>query len=484
VAKGGTEAICVNVICICLDTFRNDIVGPGKKLSDTRTPYLDDFYARSVVFEGAYGEGQPTLQMRRGFMTGCRSFPFSYNYERRGHWHHQPGWHKIPDEQDTIAEVLLARGYYTGMVADAYHMFKPTMNFTRGMVAYDFVRGQESDNWKPGHPAMIEDEMKRHVRQPINWNRHAMLTQYLYNQGKRESEDDYQAARVFSSACEWLDAADHNAPFFLWVDSFDPHEPWDPPTKYADEYCPDYDGIDFIVPGTHHEGQEATEEETARVRALYLGEVTFVDKQVGRLFDKLDELNLWDETIVVVLSDHGTQIMDHGGFGKGHGNMRTYNAGFLWYMWHPDGPHGVVSDAFVQSHDLMPTLLSRLDVPHRCEGLDVWGLATGETDCLRDHIVTGWAINTTGNAQAAASVMDGEWLYSCGVGGAEVEEMLFAMPDQDTNVVAAHPDVVALSRKRIEAVINQPLPGRMNEVCDPGPMPYISWIDGKRRAGE
>ena len=149
----------MNVICICLDTFRNDIVGPGKKLSETKTPYLDDFYARSVAFEGAYGEGQPTLQMRRGFFTGCRSFPFVYNYDRRGHWHHQPGWHKIPPQQDTIAEVLLARGYYTGMVADAYHMFKPTMNYTRGMAAYDFVRGQESDNWKPVCREAIEEEM-------------------------------------------------------------------------------------------------------------------------------------------------------------------------------------------------------------------------------------------------------------------------------------------------------------------------------------
>ncbi|MCD6359812.1 MAG: sulfatase [Armatimonadetes bacterium] len=471
----------MNVICICLDTFRNDIVGPGKKLSDTKTPYLDDFYGRSVAFEGAYGEGQPTLQMRRGFFTGCRSFPFSYNYDRRGHWHQQPGWHKIPPQQDTIAEVLLARGYYTGMVADTYHMFKPTMNYTRGMASYDFVRGQESDNWKPVNRELVEERMKRHVRQPINWGRHAMLTQYLANQGERESEDDYQAARVFRSACEWLDVAHGNAPFFLWIDSFDPHEPWDPPPGYADLYCPDYDGLDYIVPGTHNEGREATDEEIARVRALYLGEVTFVDRQVGRLWDKLEELGLWDDTIVVVLSDHGTQIMDHGGFGKGGGNMRTYNTGFVWYMWHPGGPHGKVVDAYVQSHDLMPTLLAQLGVPHRCEGLDVWPLATGEIDAVRDFVVNGWALNSHGNVAAAASVMDGRWLYSCGVGEAEVGEMLFALPDQDQNVAADHPEVVALQRERIEAVINQPLPGRLNEVCDPGPMPYTAWLDGRRR---
>ena len=122
----------MNIVAICLDTFRNDIVGPGpgKKLSDVRTPFLDDFYSRSVAFEGAYGEGQPTLQMRRAFFTGRRSFPWRYNFDRRGHWHHAPGWHKIPPEQDTLAELLVERGFLTGLVADAYHMFKPTMNYT------------------------------------------------------------------------------------------------------------------------------------------------------------------------------------------------------------------------------------------------------------------------------------------------------------------------------------------------------------------
>jgi len=178
----------VNVICICLDTFRNDIVGQGKKLSYCQTPNLDEFRAGGVAFEGAHGEGQPTLQIRRAFLTGRRSFPWRYNFDRRGLWHHQPGWHKIPPEQDTIAEILVKRGYYTGMVADTYHMFKPTTNFTRGFVNYDFIRGQESDNWRGGTPDMIEAEMRQRVREPINWRKHATLVQYLYNMRGRERE--------------------------------------------------------------------------------------------------------------------------------------------------------------------------------------------------------------------------------------------------------------------------------------------------------
>ena len=80
----------MNIICICLDTFRADIIGEGKKYSHTKTPNLDAFAAESIRFSRAFGEGQPTLQVRRALFTGMRSFPWRYNFDRRGHWHHAP----------------------------------------------------------------------------------------------------------------------------------------------------------------------------------------------------------------------------------------------------------------------------------------------------------------------------------------------------------------------------------------------------------
>ena len=477
----------MNVVCICLDTFRADIVGPGKKYSHARTPNLDAFAADGIRFTRAFGECQPTLQIRRGLFTGRRSFPFRYNFDRRGHWHHAPGWHKIPPDQDTIAEVLLARGYLTALIADTYHMFKPTMNYARGFAHLDFIRGQESDNWRSGDPRLIAEQLRNHVREPIDWPRHATLVNYLLNQRHRQSEEDYSCARVFRAACDWLQDNHAMQPFFLWIDSFDPHEPFDPPRAYADLYCPGYEGKDFIMPGAAQEGAGATEEELRRIEALYLGEVTFVDKWVGVLLDKLDELKLFDDTLVIFLSDHGTQLRDQGRFGKSASELHPFNTQLNLCLRHPEGPADHDVTALVQNHDLMPTILSLLGVP--CgwtEGENLWPLVTGEREAVRERIVTGWADGGPSvNARARVSVRDDRWNFCTAVGYAdESGDELFDLdhdPEEIHNVAADHPGVVAECRAEVEALIGQPLPGTMVEVSDPAAGPMVEWLNRRLR---
>jgi arylsulfatase A-like enzyme len=483
----------LNLIVICLDTFRADLVDPtiepdsraamSGALAHVATPHLDDLARESVSFTQAFGEGQPTLQMRRAFFTGRRSFPWRYNFDRRGHWHHAPGWHKIPPDQDTLAEVLLQRGYFTGLVADTYHMFKPTMNYTRGFATYDFIRGQETDNWRGGTLDSIAEELGTYTRDPLDSPRIARLAQYLFNQRDREQEEDYQCARVFRSAAQWLDHNAAKSPFFLWIDSFDPHEPWDPPGAYADRYYKwtDEPGIEYIYPDNQH----ATDEEKQRIKALYFGEVTFVDRWVGTLLEKLEDLRLWDDTLVVFTSDHGTQLMDHGSFGKGAAELHPFNTRIPLVIRHPDGPRNTSISPFVQSHDLMPTLLNLLEIPYaNVDGYDAWSLVTGERDTLRDHVVSGWAGFTVGNAGGRASVRDDTWNYVVSVGEEDPEPELYNVrldPDERRNVHDAHPEIVTRQRSRLEAVLGQPLPAQLNEVCDPSSAPLAVYL--RSRAG-
>ena len=479
----------MNLVCICIDTFRADIVGPGKKYSHGQTPNLDSLAAESIRFTRAFGEGQPTLQVRRGLFTGMRSFPWRFNFDRRGHWHHGPGWHKIPPEQDTIAEVLLDRGYLTALIADTYHMFKPTMNYARGFAHLDFIRGQESDNWRTGDPRVVEEQLRKHVREPIDWKHLSGLVNYLLNQRHRRSEEDYSCARVFRSACDWLEDNQSAGPFFLWVDSFDPHEPWDPPKSYADLYFPDYKGKDLIAPGAAYQGDGPSEDELRRIEALYLGEVTFVDKYVGRLLDKIDKLGLREDTAVIFLTDHGTQLRDHGSFGKSPADLHPFITQQNLCIRHPDGPANHEVSAFVQNHDLMPTIRSLLGIP--CgwtDGENLWPLVTGEKSSIRDRIVIGWAWGAAKaeNACARVSVRDDRWNYCTAVGySADEADELFDIvsdPEERHNVVKEHPKVVAEFRAEVEALLGQPLPGRLIEIAnDPAPGPMAHWLEQKLR---
>jgi len=472
----------MNLICICLDTFRADIIGKGKNLSFVETPNLDKFAGEGVNFDQAFGECQPTLQMRRTFFTGKRSFPWHYNFDRRGMWHHAAGWHKIPPEQDTLAEILVDRGYMTGLISDTYHMFKATTNYNRGFVTYEFIRGQESDNWRGGDIKKIGKQMDHYVDHPQASALHAHLIQYLLNIQDRRREEDYFCAQVFRRGAQWLEENKSNQPFFLWVDGFDPHEPWDPPREYADYYCPNYEGKEYIFGSLP---VNATEKELERVKALYFGEVTLVDKWFGHFIHKIDKLGLRKNTIIMVLSDHGTQLMDHGRFGKDPNELHPFNTQIIWHVYHPEGPHGKHVTAFVQGHDVMPTILSLLEVPYTdVDGENAWTLVTREKEPIRDHIVIAWAGWSLGPAIGRVSVRDNEWNYICNVGKEDPNPELYYVPsdpEEKKNIAPEQPEVVSKQRKRIEAVLKQPLPGMMNELCDLAPSTFHQYIIRRRK---
>ena len=114
---------------------------------------------------------------------------------------------------------------------------------------------------------------------------------------------------------QWLEENHLAAPFFLWVDFFDPHEPWDPPEYLVRKYDPDYDG----EPMLHCNYGPATDyspDELNNLWAHYAAETELVDRHLGRILQKIDDLALWDDSIVVVTSDHGTSLGEHNRTGK------------------------------------------------------------------------------------------------------------------------------------------------------------------------
>ena len=446
----------MNLIVICADTLRYDVVRHAHPVA-VATPALDALARESAVFTAAYGEGEPTIPVRRAFFTGMRSFPWRFAFDTAGLWPTGRGWHRIPPEQPTLAEVLLQHGYKTALFSDTYHTFKPTMNFTRGFVNYEFIRGQESDNWKGGSLASIAAVAKRHVAGELNPAEHAVLLAYLFNNRWRTNEENWTSARVFRAAMDWLDDNHRDTPFFLWVESFDPHEPWDPPREYANRYYPDLGerGKEYIF---HQQATHATPEEQERMKALYYGEVTFVDRWIGRIYEKLNSLKLLDDTVVMFVTDHGTELLDHGRFGKSAPHLFAHNTQLLWFIRHPDGSRqGQEIGSFVQNHDLFPTVLEVLGLPARnVDGQSAWPLVTGSATRTRDHIITGWG--------SYASVRDRFWNYTVNFEEPEADTRLYDLvndPKEQRNVAPDRPETVAQKRAMLEEFLGQPLPARL-----------------------
>ena len=100
-----------NVVVICLDTFRLDFL--DGKFDHVKTPNIDELLEDSVFLKEAYGEGLPTVQARRALFTGKKTIPWRFNPGWKGLWPGMPGWHKIPESQTTISEILLDQGYMT-----------------------------------------------------------------------------------------------------------------------------------------------------------------------------------------------------------------------------------------------------------------------------------------------------------------------------------------------------------------------------------
>ncbi len=447
-----------NLVCICCDTFRADIIGEGQKLSFIDTPNLDQLMSESVVFDRAFGEAQATIQMRLAFFTGNRTFPYRENPGSRGLMCQSLGWRQIPDEQTALAEKLFDAGYITGFVSDVFHMFKPTMNFHRGFMHWDFIRGQEADPLRCGPLDAVDISPFIPDDDPPN-GMHDTLRQYLMGIQDRQTEMDYFTPQVFTGAMRFLEDNHRRAPFFLWIDSFAPHEFWDPPMHFADQYFSDLSAKDFILPQFANRGHVATvsEAEIERAKALYYGYVTFVDKWIGALLNTLDEMRLMDDTIVMFTSDHGTEVMDNGVFAKNINGPRIYNHQIPLMIRMPGAERaGTRVEPFVLSHDIHATILDLLDVEHpeEIEGQSAWPLVTGKADDLHgDTIISSWT--------ERACVRDREWAMIVDTLKPEPRPELFHTaedPYEGTDVASDHPEVISDRMGKLEDFLGGPLP--------------------------
>ena len=456
----------LNIVVICIDTFRADIVGQHKQLSSIATPALDALAAESVRFNRCFTEPGQTIQVRNGCFTGMRGFPYAHGYY---------GWHEIPDEHPTIAELLLEQGYATGLIADTPHLFKPNMNQHRGFMTWEHIRGAGGDGWRTGSWNLISELFKDYfgayepaVPDASQLEGEIYFLQHLHNVRDRREEADWPCAQVFASARRWLRDNAANAPFFLWIDCFEPHEVFDPPLDYVRRYNNSWQGPIYqqprhiLHPSFSSDMQGADLDVTSPdfidyYTSCYKGEIAFTDAHVGTLLEELDALGLMDDTVLIFFTDHGTELADHKGWGKRNTELHPFNTQQNLTIRHPDERcRDRDVEAWIQNYDLGPTILDLAGVPEACEPMDghsVWPLVTGEQDALRPYITTAWG--------GRVSIRDERWVYATGWDFDDPNPELYdlsADPDERQNVHDQHPDVVGDRRSRIEALLGTSIP--------------------------
>ena len=437
----------MNLVMIVSDTFRWDYLGAyGNQW--IHTPNLDALAAESAVFLDAFAEGLPTIPARRVIMTGRNIVPFSYR-PQQGDLIQQRGWHPLYDEDVTLGEHLQERGYFTAFFNDVYHMMKPGKNFHRGFDQWFWIRGQEADPWVLPDRAPVEDLISRACRWR-EWADDAWPIRHLNLRRKWKDDADTLVAQTLSGAADWVRGYSLDKPFYLHVECFDPHEPWDPPAADAVRYEPNYgDSLDGVDSPLTTDG--LPDARFANIRAAYAGEVTLVDRWVGRLLDALRETGRMADTLVLFTSDHGCMMGEQGEIHKRYDRLRNQVTQVPLLVRHPNGDAaGKRVKGFCQHQDLMPTVLSLLGepVPDRVLGRDLWPQVLGD-EAGPDYVVSAFCDH--------ACIRTSRWNYLRPWTDQVSDEPprvelydLQADPEELTDVIADHPALAKELAGRLE----------------------------------
>ncbi|MBM3497420.1 MAG: sulfatase [Armatimonadetes bacterium] len=357
----------MNVICILLDSLNRHFL-PAYGNEWVQTPNLDRLAERSVTFTNNYIGSMPCMPTRRDLWAGTLEFPW------------RP-WGSLEPYDHPLPRVCKQAGAMTMLVSDHYHLWEAGgENYHADFEGWEFIRGHENDPWAT-EPAPRPEPVKD-----------ILSPRYQRNMARMVREEDYLSPRTLKATADWLEANHHaHDRFFLMVDEFDPHEPFHVPPPYDTMYDPDWDGP-FFVWEAYGRG-EYTEAELRHIRAQYAGKVTMTDRWLGRVLDRMDDFGLWDNTLLILMTDHGHFLGEHGWFGKptcpqfeaiAHRPLLIHAPG--------DVGSGMRCDALTTTVDFYPTILEgfELEPPGLCHGRSMLPLIDRRAERIRDHALYGW----------------------------------------------------------------------------------------------
>lgn len=342
----------------------------------------------TVTFDNAYVGSMPCIPARRDMMTG------RYNFLHRS-------WGPLEPYDEAFPETLKDHGVYTHLVTDHQHYWEDGGGtYHSRFSSYEFIRGQEGDAWKP----QVDDSevaVGTGVSDPL-------VRQDLINRGYAQDESDFPQARTFTLGLDFIKKNHKADNWYLQIETFDPHEPFRAPERFRKLYSQTPANLAFEWP----EYGAATEppEHIQQVRREYAALLSMCDSYLGKVLDLMDELDLWEDTLLIVNTDHGFLLGEHGKWAKIVHPFYDEVAHIPLFIWDPRTKRRAQRrTSLVQLVDVAPTILEYF-------GLEISGGSVNGRSLLRtiadDEPVRTHAL--FGMHGAHVNITDGRYVYMRG----------------------------------------------------------------------
>ena len=332
----------MRAIMLMFDSLNRHMLEPYG-CGDTLTPNFQRLAQRAVTFDNCYVGSMPCMPARRELHTGRMNFLHR-------------SWGPLEPFDVSVPELLKNSGVYTHLVTDHYHDFEDGgATYHTRYNTFEFVRGQEGDPWK----ASVNEP---HIPETLGGRTNCLWRQDWVNRPYMDTLQTHPQTQVLDLGLEFIEKNKRADNWFLQIEGFDPHEPFFAPEEFRKLYPDNYAGPHFDWPNYRPvtEPPEACEHVKNEYRAL----VSLCDYSLGRLLDKMDAENMWDDTLLIVNTDHGFLLGEHDWWAKCVMPWYNTNAHIPLFVWDPRcRKAGERRASLVQNIDLAPTLLEFFQVP-------------------------------------------------------------------------------------------------------------------------
>ncbi len=387
----------MKAIMVMYDSLRRDLL-ESYGCDWTITPNFKRLAEKSVQFEQCYVGSMPCMPARRELHTGRVNF-----FHR--------SWGPMEPFDDSMPEILKKGGIYTHLVSDHQHYWEDGgCTYHNRYSSWECVRGQEGDLWKADLSCHYDKKTvfknKEVMLEYPPYSR--MMAQDLVNRSYMDTEEKTSQAVTFQGGLEFIEKNHGEDGWFLQIETFDPHEPFYSLKEDKALYPHTFLGDGEMEADWPPYAPVAEDENTIQhVRCEYAALLTKCDRYLGKVLDLMDRYHLWEDTMLIVNTDHGFLLSEHGWWGKT--NMPIYEeiAHIPLYVYDPRRKElaGAKRHSIVQTIDLAPTLLEffGMEIPKDMEGKPLCQVMDRD-EPIREYAVFGYH-------GSQVDVTDGRYYY-------------------------------------------------------------------------